>query len=606
MKSIKETCKMLRYNLKTIVGFELFFKLLSILFFTPLFVHLFDFIMKARGFTYLTLENMLDFFLHPITIFLLIFLLGLITVYTLFDIITIIIILDYSYQKKKISMTNAIRFSLEKCKNSVHLKNSGFVLLILFLIPFLNIGISSSFMTKITIPEFIQEYIYKNQLLVILSIFIVTFIVIILLRSLYTLHYYVLEDVDFKEASNRSSNLGKKKHLKDWFTLIIVQCVLLTLFILYMALGIFFILKLQDIFGSILLKSVLTTILFLFMTISFLGFMLLATPISYAGISALYYIRKKELEERVSQLSITCTEKNAKTNKMLKRIFIGLTILSVSFGTMFTYGLYKGKYDINIEYTRKIEITAHRGASTIYPENTMLAFIGAKELGADVIELDVQQTKDKEIIIMHDKNLKRTTGLDKHVWEITKDESQNLDAGSYFNSDFTGERIPLLKDVVEWAKENNMRLNIELKPTGKEENFEASVLEIIKNAYYTENVVIASQIYQVLENVKNIDKNIKTVYVASLFYGDIHAFPCADDFSLELSSITNGLVENIHQEGKEIYAWTINTEENMKHAIDLNVDNIITNDIELAKKSILLNRKSNLIYEYIKWIENHF
>ena len=138
MKSIKETCKMLRYNLKTIVGFELFFKLLSILFFTPLFVHLFDFIMKARGFTYLTLENMLDFFLHPITIFLLIFLLGLITVYTLFDIITIIIILDYSYQKKKISMTNAIRFSLEKCKNSVHLKNSGFVLLILFLIPFLN------------------------------------------------------------------------------------------------------------------------------------------------------------------------------------------------------------------------------------------------------------------------------------------------------------------------------------------------------------------------------------------------------------------------------------------------------------------------------------
>lgn len=606
MKSIKEAGKMLRYNLKTLIGFELFFKLLSILFFTPFFVHIFDFILKARGFRYLTLDNMLDFLLHPLSILLLGFLLILLTVYTLFDIITIIVILDCSYQKKKINITNAIRISLEKCKHSVHLKNSGFAFLVLFLIPFLNIGISSSFISKITIPEFIQEYIFKNPILAIASVFVILFLGVILIHSLYAIHYYVLEDVSFKEASKKSRTLGYRHHIKDWLTLVIVQCVFLILFILYMAIGIFLLIQLADIFASVLLKSIFTTILFGFIAISFLIFTLLATPISYASISALYYIRKKERKEKVQSISVCYTEENTKTNQNLKRIFVGITIVSIGIGTAFTYGLYKGKYDINIEYTRKIEITAHRGASSLYPENTMAAFLGAKDLGADVIELDVQQTKDKEIIVMHDKSLKRTTGLDKHVWEITKEERENLGAGYSLGSEFANEKVPLLKDVVLWAKENDMKLNIELKPTGKEENFEASVIEILKNANYTENIVMASQVYQVLENVKKLDANIKTVYVASLFYGDIQAFPYADDFSIEASSISKGLVEDIHKEGKEIYAWTINTEENMEHAIELNVDNIITDDVDLAKKSILIHRKSNLIYEYVKWIETHF
>lgn len=606
MEHIKDSFKMIRYNLKTLVGFEFFFKLLSVLLCPPLFVHLFDFIMKVRGFPYLTLENMISFFIHPYTIILLLFLFLIISIYTLFDITTIIVILDCSYQEKKINITNAIRISLEKCKNIVHFKNIGFTILILFLIPFLNVGVSSSFFSRIMIPEFIQEYISKNQTLVILCMFLFSFFCVLFLRLLYTIHYYILENANFKVARKRSHVLGHKHHLKDLITLAIVQLTLFICFIFYIALGLFLIIKIQDILGNVLLKSFLTTILFGFVAISFLIFTLLSAPISYAGISSLYYVRKKELGEKGSHISITMTEKNTKTNKHLKRIFRGITIVSLGIGTMFTYGVYKGKYDINIEYTRKIEITAHRGASSLYPENTMAAFRGAKELGADVIELDVQQTKDKEIIVIHDKNLKRTTGVDKNVWEVTKEERQNLDAGSFLKNEFIGEKIPLLKEVVDWAKENDMKLNIELKPTGKEENFEASVIEIIKNANYIENVVIASQVYQVLENVKHMDETIKTVYVASLFYGDIHAFPAADDFSLETSNITKGLVNRIHEEGKEIYAWTINTKENMEKVIELNVDNIITDDIELAKKSIILNRKSNLIYEYVKWIETHF
>lgn len=606
LKHIQESFKMIRYNLKTLVGFEFFFKLLTLLFFTPLFVHLFDIIMKVRGFPYLTLENIIPFFLHPYTIILLIILLTLIAIYTLFDITTIIVILDCSYQEKKVNIINAIRISLEKCRNIFYFKNIGFSLLILFLLPFFNVGVSSSFFSEIMLPEFIQEYIHKNQVLVFFSILICLFFILLFLRLLYAIHYYVLENTSFHFARKKSHILGHKHHIKDLITLFVIQLTLLIFFIFYIALGLFLIIKIQDILGNVLLKSILTTILFGFVAISFLVFTLLSAPISYAGISSLYYVRKKELCEEGNHISIIMNEKNTKTNKFLKRIFIGITIISLGIGSVFTYGVYKGKYNIDIEYTREIEITAHRGASSLYPENTMVAFLGAKNLGADVIELDVQQTKDKEIIIIHDKNLKRTTGFDRNVWEVTKEERQNLDAGSFFKNEFSGEKIPLLEEVLVWAKENDMKLNIELKPTGKEENFEFSVIDIIKRVDYMDKVVLASQVYQVLENIKNIDKTIKTVYVASLFYGDIHAFPCADDFSLETSTITKGLVNRIHEEGKQIYAWTINTKENLEKAIELNVDNIITDDVELAKKTIIINRKSNLIYEYVKWIETHF
>lgn len=603
MEHIKKSFQMIRYNLKTLVGFELFFKLLSIFLFTPLFLHIFDFIMKVRGYHYLTFENILPFFFHPITLFLLIFLVLLMMVYTMFDITTIIIILDCSYQKKKINITNAIRVSLNKCKTMFHFQNIALAFFILFLIPFLNLGVSSSFISKIIIPEYILNFIFNNITFLVFGGVLIFFFVVLLFHWLYSIHYFVLESVSFKEARKKSRVLGTCHHLKDWFTLCIIQISFFLFYLLFIALGIFLIFLIYKFLGSILVKSFLTTILSLFLAISFLLFALLSTPISYAGISSLYYVRKEKRGEKSKNISIQLNEKEKKKNKKLKWIFVSLFLLALGIGTIFTYGIYKGKYNLTISYTRQIEVTAHRGASSKYPENTMAAFIGAKELGADYVELDVQQTKDRKIIVMHDKNLKRTTGLAKNVWETTYEEIKDVDAGVLFHGDFQGEKIPLLESVVLWAKENNMKLNIELKPTGNEIDFEQSVIQILKEADYVGNSYIASQVYSVLENVKRIDPSIKTIYVASVFYGNIDAFPCADDFSLEASNINKGLVRQAHKEGKKIYAWTLNTEENMKKMINLNVDNLITDNIELAQEVIEKSTKSDFIQEYIKGIE---
>ena len=279
---------------------------------------------------------------------------------------------------------------------------------------------------------------------------------------------------------------------------------------------------------------------------------------------------------------------------------LGLNTARTSWNQLNMYGLYNNKINIQAEYVRTMAVTAHRGASRNYPENTMAAFKGAKKLGAGWIELDVQQSRDGMIFVMHDTNFKRTTGVNKNTWEMDYKEISRLDAGSFFNSSFAGEKVPLLSEVIAFAKKNKIKLNIELKPSGHEREFEQKVADIIEAEDFYNNCVITSQVYEVLENVKAYNENIQTVYVMSLAYGDINQLKAADHFSIEATSITEKIVSDVHNAGKEIYAWTVNTEESINNMIILNVDNIITDDITLAKECIFLSKTGDVIAEYIK------
>jgi len=113
-------------------------------------------------------------------------------------------------------------------------------------------------------------------------------------------------------------------------------------------------------------------------------------------------------------------------------------------------------------------------------------------------------------------------------------------------------------------------------------------------------------VYEVLKNVKKYDSHIETVYVMSLAYGDITELKEADHFSIEATSVTEKLVSKVHKEGKELYVWTVNAEDTIRKMISLKVDNIITDDIKLAKDTIHASRTSNLINEYVEWIDKIF
>ena len=327
-----------------------------------------------------------------------------------------------------------------------------------------------------------------------------------------------------------------------------------------------------------------------------------SNSISFATISAMFYKHKTDKKEKIKHIAYNKIIKDKKHNTILKYIITIVVLLSVVSGSLFTYQIITGETNLNIKYIRKMEITAHRGASVKYPENTMAAFRGAKKLGADWIELDVQQTKDRQIVVSHDTNLARVTGVNKDIIDMNYSEIEKLDAGSFFNKKFKGEKIPLLKEVLQYAKDNNIRLNIELKPTGNEKDFEKQVVDLIKKYEFDNRCVITSQVYSVLEKVKKEDKEIKTVYVMSIAIGEITDAKYADAFSVEASNVNESLVNTVHNSGKELFAWTINTEESINNMIDMDVDNIITDNIQLGKKLVEKSKSSDLISEFMKSI----
>lgn len=603
---INKIKNMLFYNFQELVTFQTVFKVTSFLIFVPLFLNFFNIIMKVTGYEYLTFENLFSFASNPIVIIMLILLVLFMMVYTFFDLSTIIIILDASYQEKKVDIKEVLSISLRKSIEVFKFKNIALAFMILFLIPFLNIGIASGFISSINIPDFIMDYINNNLLFMIIFWSCFGLLTILLLRWLYASFYYVLENCDFKEARKRSIKLSKNSRIKDLIKLVATQGIVYALYIAFMLVGLALIYLIYKLLSKVMIiGSVFISIIGIFLALSLIIFTSLSMPLSYAVMSIMFYRHKEKNGESIKHINFNKRKKVVVTTKRWQHFKVSLAIIAVIAGSVFTYGITTNRYNFNIEYIKNTEITAHRGDSLNYPENTILAFTSALDKNADWIELDIQLTKDKEVVVSHDANLKRVSGVDKNIYDLTYKELQQIDVGKNYNN--VGEtRIPLLSDVFKWGILNSISFNIELKPYEDDETLVEKTIELIKKYHMEDRVVLTSGKYSILEEIKKVNDKIPTGYIMSLAYGDISKLDKADNFSIEASSINKELVKKLHNEGKEVYAWTVNARDSINKMLDLNVDNIITDDVDNARKLLFASKSSNLIYVYLKWIEKIF
>ena len=474
--------------------------------------------------------------------------------------------------------------------------------MILFLIPFLNIGVVSGFISSIKIPEFIMDYINGNILF--MSIFWVVFIFLglLLLRWLYAIHYYVLENCDFKEARLRSINLGKKRYFLDLGKLILFQGIGYLIYIVFVLIGMALIYLIYKLLSKILIiSSVFITIIALFLALSLILFASLSMPLCYAVLSMMYYQKKDKKGEIIRHIKFNKKKRVVIPTKRWQHFKVSLGLIVIITGSVFTYGIVTNKYNFNIEYIKNTEITAHRGDTSLYPENTIEAFKMAVEKQTDWIELDVQETKDKKVVVSHDANLKRVAGIDRNIYDMNYDEVKKVILKEIGNV-----KIPTLEEVLKWMILTNVKLNIELKPYSDDDSLVKNTVDLIEKYHLEERVVLSSSKYSILENIKTINNKIQTAYIMSIAYGDLLKLDKADNFSIESSMINSSLVKKIHNDGKEIYAWTVDSKDNVNKMLDLNVDNIITDDVELTYKLLFASKSSNLVAVYLKWIERIF
>jgi glycerophosphoryl diester phosphodiesterase len=234
-------------------------------------------------------------------------------------------------------------------------------------------------------------------------------------------------------------------------------------------------------------------------------------------------------------------------------------------------------------------ITAHRGAKSVAPENTLAAFKAAIDAGADYIELDVQRTRDGQVVVMHDADFMRMGGDPRRVADLTAAEIATIDIGRKYDPKFAGEHAPELEQVIDLAR-GRIRINIELKYNMPDPGLAPAVIELLRREDFIDQVVVTSLDYAALKQVKSLEPRIKTGHIVTAAMGDVLRTE-ADFLSLNSAKTTARLVRRARAAGKDVAVWTVNDPEVMLRMIERGVDNIITDDPALLVR-VMGERKS--------------
>jgi glycerophosphoryl diester phosphodiesterase len=241
---------------------------------------------------------------------------------------------------------------------------------------------------------------------------------------------------------------------------------------------------------------------------------------------------------------------------------------------------------VSLDIDEPVEITAHRAGAAHAPENTLAALRQAIDDGADWAEIDVQNTADGQLVIMHDIDLARIGGGRKQVDQATLAEIQALDVGHLFSPDFAGEKVATLAEFLAVAK-GKIKLNIELKPHGRNDAVVLTrrVVAAVQQADQLDRCRLCSQSYESLQLARELEPKLPVGYIAATTIGSPEKLNV--DFLMVKSNLaTSRLVDRARVRNVQIHAWTVNDPQLVAPLVDAGVSNLITDDPKLIRAQV--------------------
>ena len=225
----------------------------------------------------------------------------------------------------------------------------------------------------------------------------------------------------------------------------------------------------------------------------------------------------------------------------------------------------------------QVQNIAHRGCSSLAPENTYSAWVKAIDAGADYFELDIQLSSDDSLIIMHDATVDRTTDGTGTISLMTYADLRLLDAGSWFSTDFIGEKIPTFSEALQLAKSNgNIDIVAEIKST--DATIVAKVVTMIQAFGMQSHVIVSSFTFSQIAECKSLDASIDVQLFGTITNAMIDQVSLiTGEWVGSGGTITQALIDYAHSKSVLMNAWTINTGSQMLALIALGIDGITTN-----------------------------
>ena len=574
---------------KPLILFEILWKLVTLLVIAPACAGLIQLAIHLAKLKYLTTSNLLQFLRSPWTILLLAVLLLLAALYTLFEIAAVCTCFRQSrFQKVRTTLGRMVRSGLQSVLHFFRGGGPFLVLHLLVLIPLMQFSATSGIFTAMGIPDFLAYYMTKKEFL--LPIYVVAIILCCLLsvRWVFSSVLFTQNQCSYRSARATSVQLVRGRFWQTFFSVLVWNCCYFAVLLVFLCLITVVVLMVIRATGSNdLIMSQAMRILKLLIQIVLWSFSFFATPICMAHLTALLEKRCVQMPEVVLPEPVPLS-RSAKPFRRSTAVLTAccFTVAALGLNLSYVYSVFTGKANFRLALFQNPTVMAHRGLSADAPENTLYAFSDAISVGADFIELDVQQTRDGVLVVMHDSNLKRTTGVNKDIWDVDYADIQNLDAGSWFDPAYANARIPTLEETLQFV-DKRAKLNIEIKPTKHgTDTLEQDVAELITQYQYTDACYVTSFSYGSLKKVKEVNPEIRTGYLMSVAYGQFYSLKYADAFSLNKVFVTSQVVNAAHQQGKQIFAWTVNSMSEVRSLCNLHVDSIITDDPVMVQNVI--------------------
>ena len=242
----------------------------------------------------------------------------------------------------------------------------------------------------------------------------------------------------------------------------------------------------------------------------------------------------------------------------------------------------------DIQTSDEVLIIAHRGAAGKAPENTLASIHQAIADKTDWVEIDVQETADGEVVVMHDSDFMKLAANKTKIWDATLPQLAEIDIGSWFDPSFSAERVPTLKEVLEVSK-GKTKVVIELKYYGHDEKLEKRVAEIVEATGMVNETAIMSLKYDAVKKMRSIRPDWKIGLLSTTALGDLTSLD-TDFLAVSRGMASAGFVRRVHEANKKIYVWTINDPVSMSQMISLGVDGLITDEPEMARQ-VLADRE---------------
>ena len=560
--------------------FELLFKLVMVAVGAPVLAFLLKWTMKISGIKYLSDENVLFFLKHPVTILVLIMILFFSAFFSFVELSALAGCFSCFFKKEKVGAAGMTKIGFDAFRKAF--RGMGILNFIgyMFCSALAQFTLSSGVFMAPLMPILRRIFRSVNGWTAVLAYVLIQLLfVIIIASSAYSLHYLVLTRSKFHDCVKKSRK-QISGHKAKMVAAMLLWSLLVAVIIALITFGASFIIILimkgfsehHAAFRSAL--KVLKYALSIFTAVS----AFFSAPAIMCWLTGRFLADVDE--------EITLPDRGQKQVSYKRRAAAAVCIAAVSFFANFSYirELYKGNISLNVGVLTRTQVTAHRGASKAAPENTMPAFEAAIKSGADYIELDVQLTKDGELVVMHDDDIKRTTDGKGSISQMTYAETQKYSAGSWFGKDgeFDDVKIPKLSEVLDFVGKDIM-LNIEIKSHGSVKATAEKVAEIIEQYGIEDSCYVTSFSYQALKKIKEIDTDIKTALIANIAPSTVYSqMKYIDAISMNYLFVNQSVVNYAHHSGKKVFVWTVDRSGEMKKMMALGVDNIITNRPEKA------------------------